>query len=244
MNATVLGLVRARSFEAGGLHQPDQFKRRKVIFSDQSRFGALLPADLRALHVVHLESDVEILSELLMDAGKPLKEVGALLESKELLPDFGGSRRVINRFHDIYNGSGLRFILRKLSGASLSVQAAEDLLAAALEDALIATLRHVMPEGRKIIRLDRDGEHLLITAIAERLPRVYEEEADVLAAALVDDLKDALRSDRALAIDDGAVTLSGDDFLLVDVGASPVRFSGNLAMQTGGQEVNVRALAG
>ena len=186
--------------------------------------------DLASLHSVSLRPDVGIISAIQqlpkISANDPsaVVDVAKILSTKTLIPSFPGSRETVQEFSSIYNGKGLRRVARTLGGATISRVIAEDLLASILEDALIATSSHLMTDGSNIVSLDQEDEFVLESAIAERLPRIYEEDASAFASKLLNDLKRRIGTEGALAIDDGAVFLTSNKLHMVDVGDQPIHF--------------------
>lgn len=198
----------------------------------RGRFNPVIPEDVEVIRRLVVEDDAEffidfaqrtLAAAVALDA--PI-EVARRLSTKTLIPHFGGCEQVRRKFIREYNGTGLRRVLRSLSGASINASAARDLLASILEDALIATSSHFMPAGQNIATLRDEDEFILECAIAERLPRVYDENAHALAVEIVADLKAALGKSSALAIDDGAVVMNGQNIQFVSVGDSPRAFGG------------------
>lgn len=187
--------------------------------------------DLASLHSVAIKPDVEIISAVIklpkisVNDTIAIVDVAKILGNKTLIPLFSGSKESVNKYRGIYNGVGLRRIVRFLAGATISKSELMELLASILEDALMATYSHLVADGSNIVVVGEDEEFILKTAIAERLPRIYHEEAFVFAADLILDLKKRIGHSGALAIDDGAVFLNVNRLNIVDVGSIPVRFS-------------------
>lgn len=147
-----------------------------------------------------------------------------LLADRTILPKFEGVLSA-RSFHAAYNGGSLFDSLTKwIGGATLTRSESKDLLADILEDALIGAGSHLMAPGHRVVRLDAQGEAALQLAIEERLPRVSPEAAPGMAVQLIEELKLALGSSHALAIDDGAVYWVDGHLEIADVGLVPVRF--------------------
>jgi hypothetical protein len=186
--------------------------------------------ELAPLHSVALKADVKIISavqqlpKISTNGSATVVDVARVLANKALIPFFSGAAESIQEFSSVYNGKGMRRLVRSLAGATISRAAVADLLASILEDALIATSSHLMTDGSNIVILDREAEFVLSSAIAERLPRIYEENAISFAERLLNDLKSRLGRGGALAIDDGAVFLASNKLHIVDVGNKPISF--------------------
>lgn len=158
------------------------------------------------------------------DEARSFDQARFLLADRTILPKFQGLRSA-RTFHAAYNGGGwFDSLTKRLCGATLTQARSGELLAEILEDALIAAGSHLMTPGRRVIGLDADGEALLKLAISERLPRVGPQGAGDLAVQLIEELKLALGSTHALAIDGGAVYCTGGRLEIIDVGPDPVRF--------------------
>lgn len=187
--------------------------------------------DLASLHSVAIQPDVRIISAVsqlpkISASDSPIVvDVAKILGSKTLIASFSGSERSVKHYCRVYNGRGLRRVVRFLAGATIPKMEVEDLLGSILEDALMATFSHLVTEGSNIVLLNEDEEFVLRTAIAERLPRIYDDEAFMFAERLIRDLKEKIGAEGALAIDDGAVFLNSSRLNIVDVGSIPVKFT-------------------
>jgi len=186
--------------------------------------------DLASLHSVAIKSDVRIISAVSQLAKISANDAAAvdvarILGCRTLIPSFGGSKESAREFFIKYNGSGVRRLVRTVAGATISKEEVTELLESILEDALTATFSHLVPDGSNNVILGQDEEFILKTAIAERLPRIFHEEAFSFAGQLILDLKERIGHAGALAIDDGAVFVNSGRLLsIVDVGSLPVRF--------------------
>lgn len=202
-----------------------------ISSSSRNQGDSRIPSDVSLLERVVLEEDVKILSGLSLRQPAPAQDVRAypdvlhLLSGKTLLPSFGGTPAIVSDYSRAYNGVGLTSIARRLSGASLSTHGIVDLLASILEDALLATASHLRPTGQSIATVRAQDEPMLETAIAERLPRVYNEDGYKLAKDLIHGLKKTLCSSKVLAIDDGAVILVDQQLRILNVGLKPIKLA-------------------
>ena len=190
-----------------------------------------IPSDVSVIERVTVEEDVKILSKLSRRISNTTSEIDSrvgvqrLLLGKTLLPSFTPSLPIVKRYAEIYNGTGIRRIVRRLSGAHLTVSEIGELLSAIVEDALLGVASYLRTSEQSITRVRAEDEYILESAIAERLPRVYEENGHRLASQIVSDLKKTLGSSRILAIDDGAVILHDKEIRIIDAGTSPVILS-------------------
>ena len=231
MNTMVLsGLYPA--FETDDSEMTQSFRGELGLSSSsRNRRDARIPSDVSLLERVVLEEDVRILSRLAHRQPASAQDIRAdpegldLLSGKTLLPSFGGTPIIVRHYSRAYNGVGFRGIARRLSGASLSTQGISDLLASILEDALLATASHLRATGQSIATVRAQDEPMLQTAIAERLPRVYNEEGYKLARDMINGLKGTLGSSKVLAIDDGAVIMAGQELKILRVGRKPIKLS-------------------
>lgn len=186
--------------------------------------------DLASLHAIALRPDVGIivavqqLPKISVSGESAVVDIEKILSAKTLIPNFTGSKESLREFSYIYNGRGLHRLARTVAGASLSKARLMDLVASIVEDALIATSSHLMTDGSNIVTLNEDEEFVLKSAIAERLPRVYDENAMGFAEKLLCDLKMRIGARGALAIDDGAVFMASNKLHILDVGNVPVSF--------------------
>ena len=187
--------------------------------------------DLASLHRIALRPDVGIivavqqLPKISVSGASSEVNIAKILSAKTLIPNFSGSKESIREFSSIYNGQWLHRLARTVAGATLSKVRLRDLLASILEDALIATSSHLMTDGSNIVTLNEDEEFVLKSAIAERLPRIYDEKAMGFAGKLLCDLKVRIGPRGALAIDDGAVFMASNKLHILDVGNVPIRFT-------------------
>lgn len=231
MNAIVLsGLYPA--FETDDSEVTRSLRGEANISSSfRSQRDSRIPSDVSLLERVVLEEDVKILSRLAYRQPASNQDVRAypevlhLLSGKTLLPSFGGTPAIVRDYSRAYNGVGLRAIVRRLSGANLSTQGVTDLLASILEDALLATASHLRPTGQSIAAVRAQDEPMLQTAIAERLPRVYNEDGYKFARDIIQGLKETLGSSKVLAIDDGAVILVDQELRILNVGPKPIKLA-------------------
>lgn len=185
-----------------------------------------IPADIGNICNSQVSADVEIIEHLYwpgISSGSDETTVNPLasLLGRTVVPSFSGGRQTVSEFLSVYNGTGLRRLAKRMSGASISKEEAGEILGEILEDALVAVAYNFLA-GRKSVRLDSQTEKVLVEAISERLPRVRDEKADLISARLVFDLKSVLKGQAALAIDDGAVIFVDGALEILDLGTTPL----------------------
>lgn len=155
---------------------------------------------------LYIPQDLQVLAEVERLQSATHRQSGSSRAvPAKISPEFMCSEAFLHRFLTAYNGRGFKSVLRRLSGASIDATGARDLLAATLEDALIAI---TSSQEESLIVLDADEELTLISAIAERMPRIYEETAARLAEDLVEELKNGLTGGSSLIIENGMISLS------------------------------------
>lgn len=129
---------------------------------------------------------------------------------------FVPSNAVVQCFRQVANGgSWIDRLLKWLSEALYSQEATEQLLSAHMEDALIAFAYHKLQSASPLRRGEEmitdiffsslEDETVLKLAIQERLPRVEEKEAKVLAELLFSELQIWVQVGKEVWIDGGVV---------------------------------------
>lgn len=156
--------------------------------------------------------------------GVVFREVPPILRGRRVLPKLRPSASVSSAFGRAYNGSGfLERVERHITGSTLPKEGLDSLLGDIVEDALIGTMCHGFDERPvgESFRLSDVPAGILEVAITERLPRANAEQALTIVGGLIADLKVALQSGDALAIDEGAVILVDGELVFVRLDTQP-----------------------
>lgn len=127
------------------------------------------------------------------------------------LTEFPVPAALAKEFSAAHNGSGINRIATWLMKANIDTETARKLIAAALEDALIATFVHVRQAAETKVTLPQDREGILVNAIMKRLPRIDSEHRSSIAGALLTELKRNLAPGRILLVDGGYVSCEAGD---------------------------------